>query len=298
MATEVIEITCAPPEPAPAPPPTGAYGVWPADKDGNAIGYRAGATPNPAQAEAVDIYFGVLPGRTPPQDQNDLQASISELLGVARKLYLKDAGPPSPPFRLCYTRLFRIAQLGLEGDAAPAIAKAGLDRLSQDLIDAEGGRVKNQHLARLAVRAAWLAAPFLAGYLLLSLLAKNPLLRALDVDAGIARSFMMLWVGCFAGVWASYAIRTTSFTLRDLVITDADRLQPVARLAFAGILTTALGLVLTLNWADLKLGQISLAAIAGNPTEALLFGLFCGVSELLLPNMVSQRASDVLSKLK
>lgn len=298
MASEVREMTDGLRQQVPAAAPKGAYGVWPTDKDGNTIGYSAEALPNPALPEAVDIYFGILPGHIPPQDQSDLQASVSQVLNVAKKLYLPENAQPLPAFRLVYTRLFRIAQLGLEGDAAPAIAKAGLDRLTQDLIDAEGGRVKNLHLAQLGARAAWLAAIFAAVYLLLCASAGNLLLRAIGVDAQTARSFMMLWVGCFGGVWMSYAIRTTTFTLRDLVITDADRLQPLVRLIFAGLLTMALGLVLTLGWADLKLGQISLAAFIKNPTEGLLFGLFCGVSELLLPGMVSQRASDVLSKLR
>ena len=219
------------------------------------------------------------------------------MLTVAKKLYLPEAGAPLPAFRLVYVRLFRIAQLGLEGQAAPDIAKAGLDRLTGDLIDAEGGRVKNQHLARLGVAAALLAAVFLFGYLLLSVFSGATWLTGLAIDPPIARSFMMMWVGCFGGVWLSYAIRTTKFTLRDLVITDADRLQPFSRLVLAGLLTMALGLVLTLDWADLKLGRLSLGALIDNPTEGLLFGLFCGVSELLLPNMVGRRAGDLLSKL-
>jgi hypothetical protein len=292
----VSKLTGAASQPAAAP--TGAYGVWPTDKDGKPLGYAKDATPNPAAPDAVDIYFGSLPGRIPPQDQNDLQASVSDVLTVVKKLYLPDNAKPLPPFRFFYTRLFLIAQLGLEGNAAPAIAKAGLDRLTQELIDAEGGRVKNQHLARLGVRAASLAALFTAVYLVLCLPGWKAMLAAIYVDAQVARSFMMLWVGCFAGVWVSYAIRTTTFTLRDLVITDADRLQPFVRLVFAGILTAALGLVLALDWGDLKLGRISLGGFVENPTEGLLFGLFCGVSELLLPNMVGQRATEVLSKLR
>jgi hypothetical protein len=282
---------------ASAKAPTGAYGVWPADKNGKEIGYALGAKPDPNAPEAVEIFFGVLPGMTPPQAQNDLQASIGQVLLVAKKLYLPEGGSPRPTFRLIYTRLFRIAQLGLEGDAAPDIAKAALERLIDDLIDAEGGRVKNEHLAKLGVRAAILGAIFLLAYLVLSALATSPLLPALAIDPLTARAFMALWIGCFGGVWLSYAIRTTTFTLKDLVTPDADRLLPLTRLLFAGLLTMALGLVLTLGLADLKIGRISLAGFAANPTQGLLFGLFCGISELLLPSMVVKRASDLLAKL-
>ena len=281
-----------------AAPPSGAYGVWPADKDGNVIAYRPGAVPNPALPEAVEIYFGILQGRVPPQNQSELQAGVSEVLTVAKSLYLPEGDPPLPAFRLVYIRLFRIAQLGLEGDAAPDLAKAGLDRLTQELIDAEAGRVKNKHLMRLGAWAASLAAVFTMAYLLLGVLAPMTPMAAIGVDAHVAQSFMMVWVGCLGGVWLSYGIRTTTFKLRDLVITDADRLQPLARLIFAGMLTTGLGLALMLGWADIKLGQISIAAFVDNPTEGLLLGLFCGVSELLLPGMVSKRAADLLTKVK
>ncbi len=284
--------------PAAEPAPSGAYGLWTVDKDGGFVDYTAGGKPNPSATKAVEIFFGVLPSHTPPQDQSDLQISIAEVLNTAKKLYISADGDQLPTFRLVYTRLFRIAQLGLEGDAAPAIAKSALDRLIADIIDEEGGRVKNKHLAQLGSRAAMMAAAFLVGYLLLSALSASPLLPALTINPLEARSFLILWIGCSAGVWLSYAIRTTTFTLRDLTISDSDRLLPLTRLVFAGLLTMALGLLLALGWADLKVGKISLADFVNNPTEALLLGLFCGVSELLLPGIVVKRASDILGKLR
>lgn len=282
----------------PVPAPVGAYGVWPADAHGATVGYSAGASPNPSDPQAVEIYFGVLQGRTPPKEQSDLQAAIAQVLSTVKTLYVPGDGSPKPQFRLYYTRLFRIAQLGLEGNAMPDIAKGALARVADDLIDAEGARVKNAHLTRLGKKAAALAAAFLGVYLALCAMDGSALLPAVGVEPSTARAFMLLWVGCFAGVWLSYAIRTTTFTLRDLVVADADRLLPLTRLVFAGALTMILGLLLALGFVDARIGGRSLAAFVDHPTLALLLGLFCGVSELLLPGMVGKRATDLLTKIQ
>lgn len=109
---------------------------------------------------------------------------------------------------------------------------------------------------------------------------------------------MLLWVGCCGGVWLSYAIRTTSFTLRDLVVTDADRLLPLMRLLFACLLTTVLGLLLALGFADASIGNVRLSSFTSQASLALLLGLVCGVSELLLPSMIAARSSAILATIK
>jgi hypothetical protein len=280
----------------PPPPPTGAYRVWPADGDGNAMPIDQPA--NPSDPKAVEIYFGLLESSTPPpKEQSDLQVAIGEALETVKTLYIDRNGVPAPSFRRYYTRLFRIAELGLEGNAMPDIAKISLDRIVGDLVDAEGARVKNAHLGRLGIWALILAAAFLGLYLAICALATRPLLPYLGVDPTTAKSFMLLWIGSFGGVWLSYAIRTTALKLRDLVVPDADRLLPLTRLVFAGLLTMIVGLMLALSFVDVKVGGQSLAAFTRDPMKALLLGLFCGVSELLLPSMVGKRAGNLLGKI-
>jgi hypothetical protein len=277
---------------------TGAWGIWTADANGNAIGYGSGRPPDPTKTEAIDIYFGPLdPTTPPPKDQSELQAGIAQVLTTLQLLYISPTGEQSPQFRIYYTRLFRLAQLGLEGAAAPEIAKSALDRVTADLIDAEGGKVKNRHLESLGVRALGLAALFIVAYVAICTLGKSQLVVDLNIDQPVAASFMLLWIGCFAGVWLSYSLRTTTLTLRDLVITDVDRLLPLTRLLFAGLLTMALGLMLALGLVDAKIGGEGLDSFIREPTKALLLGMVCGISELLLPTAVGKRATDLFSKL-
>lgn len=273
-----------------------AYRVWPADAAGNRVDYAKGATPNPSAPEAVDIYFGLRASGGPPtKEQNDLQAAIEQVLAAVRALYIK-GGVPEPSFRLFYVRLFRLAQLGLEVNPMPDIAQASLSQVIDDLINAEGARVKNSHLTKLGTRAATLGGVFLILYAAISLAAPSAVFSSLKIDPVVAQSFLLLWTGCCGGVWLSYAIRTSTLTLRDLVVTDDDRLLPITRLVFAGSLTMILGLLLALGFVDARIGGQSLAAFTHEPTKALLLGLFCGVSEHLLPSMIGRRANDLLSK--
>jgi len=270
--------------------------VWPADADGNWINYSQGATPNPSDPNAVEIYFGLRSkGGPPTKEQNDLQAAIEQVRATICALYLKGS-KAKPQFRLFYVRLFRLAQLGLEANPMPDIAKASLNQVIDDLINAEGARVKNQHLIELGARAIALGAFFLLLYTAISLAPPSRLFSSLGIDPVVARSFLLLWTGCFGGVWLSYAIRKSTFTLRDLVVRDDDRLLPTTRLIFAGALTMTLGLLLALGLIDARIGNESVAAFTREPTKALLLGLICGVSELLLPSMIGKRANDLLSK--
>lgn len=281
----------------PTPLPTGAYGIWTADSNGKAIDYRSPPeVPDPSDERAVGVYFGPLPGVSPPQDQLELQDKLEEALETVRVMYIKD-GVIDRRFRAPYTRLFRAAQLGLEGLALPDVARLALARISHDLIVAEGGRVKNAHLAKLGGYALSMIGVFT----LLYVLARAPIfafyLEHLAVDPDMASSFMMLWAGASGGVWLSYAIRKKTFTLRDLIVTDDDRLLPLTRLVFAGALTMVVGLLFAGGFIDVSVGGRQLSTFAEDPTLALLLGLVCGISELLLPTMVAKRVSDFVDKL-
>lgn len=295
----------------------GSYIIWTADNNGKTLGtLPSPAVPNvpppdPMDQKATDIYFGVpntLPLPPPPtKDQFELQQDIEKVLRAVQLTYLPTAAPGKhrmPQFRPYYMRLFRLAQLGLEGpNAAPDISKSALVTVSADLIDDEAARVKNGHLKRLGVTAILLAIPFILLYLITKFTSPNGelahLLTTIGIEPVIFANFMMLWVGCFVGVWLSYGIRTSVFTLTDLTVTNSDHLLPIIRLIFAGILTMILGIMFTLGVVQISLGNYSLTDLSSNdPMLAFLVGTLCGISELLLPNTVGKQASDFINKVK
>lgn len=301
------------PNPEPVPPtanttkPSGAYSIWVADKDGKIIDPPSDPRnrdrhPDPFNPTATDIYFIVEnPSSEIAKEQADLQGEIDKVLRAVQRLYLQAQVINQERFRIYYVRLFRIAQMGLEGDAAPAIAASALATVTADLIDDEAGRVKNGHLKALGAYALKYALPFAVFYAIIGWFPNGFIvlgLRALSCEPSVVSAFMLLWMGCFAGVWLAYGIRKTKISLTDLVTTDEDRLEPQIRLVFAGLLTMLLGMFLVLGAVDVTVGDISLTAIHKTPMLAFLIGAICGISELVLPASVGNRAANVFSSLK
>ena len=286
--------------------PRGSYKVLTADKDGSLI--HPEAEPNPAIPEAVDIYFGLdsTAPQPPPKEQIDLQGEIGKVLRTIQRLYLETSSATAvahdEKFRIYYSRLFRLSQLGLEGpSAAPDIAKGALDVVTADLIDDEAGAVKNGHMKELGRCAALFSVPFFLLYGALRFAADGalaPALAKLDVNSAILANFGLLWAGCFIGVWLSYGVRTTVFSLADLTMPDSDRLVPKIRLVFAGTLTMILGISFVLGFIEIKIGSFPITDIGTRPMLAFIVGVFCGISELALPGSVAKRASDFIGKLK
>lgn len=277
----------------------GFFKIWPVDDTGNPIGdpQDPSAKPKINDSKAVDFYIGLLTGEkeSPPQNQLDLITGIQGVVRAIQTLYQRD----DRRFRMYYARIFSLGCLGLEGEnAQPDIAKLTLASVTADLIDDQAGRVKNDHLRTLGMTAANFAAAFAIAYFVLKYTPPRTLLYLLDIEPDLLANFMLLWIGAMLGVWLSYAIRTTTFTLRDLLITDSDRLVPGIRLFYAGCLTMILGMVLVTGIADIKIGNIELSRIAKDSMLAFLVGTFCGIMELTLPTTVAKRASDFLSSTK
>jgi hypothetical protein len=288
---------------------TGAYKLWPLDKDGTLIGDPALSSADPSNPDAVNIYFGVRSDRAeaPPRDQVDLVERIQKVLRTVQILYpLNDdtSGRRARQFRAYYMRLFGLGQVGLEVDnASPDTASAALTTTIADLIDDEAGNVKGKHMRTLGIRAVQAGACCVALYVLLRLTSSywqpiDAFLMQLGVESGLLANFMLLLLGSFLGVWLSYAIRTTELTLSDLTITDADRLSPHMRLIFAGALTVILGILFAIPLVQVSIGDVAVTDVASYPMLAFVVGCFCGISELALPNVVAKRASDFVQNIK
>lgn len=253
----------------------------------------------PSDPKAREIRFQVNPAVvTPPQDQMDLKANAERALYAVQRLF------PAPKheshFRPYFVQLLSEAQLGLAGpNASPEIARSALANTIANLIDDEGGKLKNDQLRDLAKTACWLALVPLLVYLVLCFGASKgtPLhqqLLKLTVQPEALGCFMLLWTGCFFGVVLSYGARTTTMTLADLISPSPDRLLPVARLLFAGSLTLVVGLFLAVELVEIKIGSVSSKKIMIEPMIAFLIGVACGMSQLALPASVTKKIGELL----
>jgi hypothetical protein len=259
--------------------------------------------PNPEDPAVVDIYYVLEDSpELPPKEQVDLQLNIDKLLRAVQRLYMKTTPAQENKFRIYYVRLFRIAQLGLEGDnAVPEVATGVLAAVTADLIDDEAGFIKNSHLKNLGGFVALYSIVCLSLYATVQLFSRNgevASLAAMGMDTVMLSMLLILWVGCFIGVWLSYGIRTTSFSLADLTTRDQDRLEPHIRLLFAGLLSMIIGLLCALGFIKVEIGNIEITNIMNNPMQALILGLFCGISELALPSSIGTRAHNLVASLK
>ena len=97
-----------------------------------------------------------------------------------------------------------------------------------------------------------------------------------------------------AGVWLSFGARKATFRFEDLHIPEQDRLEPMIRLFFAGLLTVILGLLFSVNAVSLTVGSITTSEINSNFRVALLIGMLCGFSEQILSSKVAKEASSFL----
>lgn len=288
----------------------GSFDIFPADKTGTIISEDRPVDPAVLNKEnASEIYFGVS-NTAPapiPKEQFELQQEIEKVLRSVHQIYDRPSAGPEElrktQFRTYYVRLFRLAQVGLDGsNASPEISKIELAAITSELIDNEASRVKNDHLKRLGIKAIQMATPLIAIYLVMRLIPQDShladILRSIGIEQLAFANFMLLWVGCFIGVWLSYGIRKSVFTLKDLTLADSDHLLPVMRLLFAGTLTMIIGIIFMLDVIKISLGNYQITDISTNPTLAFLIGAFCGISELLLPATVSKQAGNIFSKVK
>jgi len=282
----------------------GSFKVLVADEDGNELKTStASPEPDPSSKLGRMLVFEMDPnGPQPPsREQIELQVKIEQVLLAARTVY--PAGKPlaEAKFRLHFYSLFNAARWGLEDVVATDIAKREVNRIEASLIEEVTGPIKNAHLRSLVLWGTVMSIPFAVTYLVLHLFSSNTLvehLQLLGVNHNVLANFMLLWIGCFAGVCLSYALRTVVPSLADLTTADEDYLRPRIRLLFAATLTMLLALFAIVGLVDIQIGTYALSQVASNATLAFVVGALCGFSEHALPDSGSAKASDLIASTK
>jgi hypothetical protein len=97
-----------------------------------------------------------------------------------------------------------------------------------------------------------------------------------------------------AGVWLSFGARKTYFKFEDLHIPEQDRLEPLIRLFFAGLLTMMFGLMFSTHALTITIGGVDSSQFTSSPEIAILIGMLCGFSEQALSSQLTKHASSFL----
>lgn len=236
----------------------------------------------PEPDDPRDIRFEICAGSVGdiPPAQLELRDQCQAALTVIRIIC-----PDDRKFREYFNHLVSLAQAGLVGDTAnPELAQRALEGLREDVTAREAGRIKNAYMKKLGYCA-------LLGVIAFSILAAGLEWRG----AGIwPRNLAVFEIGAMLGVWLSFGTRKPILKFEELHILEEDRLEPVVRLVFAGILAAALALVFYLRVVDVTLGSLSTDRIANDAWAALLFGILSGVGEKALSTNVSHQAAILL----
>lgn len=232
-----------------------------------------------------DIHFEQLElqdGTTIPEDQLELRDEVDKTLTVIRMLFENN----SPLFEEYFRPLLSLSQLGLVGDSAnPKLAMRALSSLKEEIVSRQGGRIKNEYMIHLGKYSLLFGLP----PLILAIIALKYFPPIKQISC-----FFFLWTGCMAGVWLSFGARKIVLNFDELHILEKDRLNPVVRLIFAGLLTIVIGLLLSTGAIVMELGSLSTKSFGSNIEVSILVGLLCGLSEQALSTKISQHASEFL----
>ena len=230
--------------------------------------------------DPTDIRFEIV-GASVPAEQAQLRDEVDSALTVLRSIF----PPNGARFEEHFRQLLALAQAGLVGETAnPDVASRALKGLKEDITAREAGRIKNQYLRKTGIFA------LIAIGVLSAIIA---LLRAWKPTPAMATNLLLLEIGAMAGVWLSFGTRKALLKFEDLGVLEEDRLDPMVRLVFAGLLTLIIALTFALRVVVVTMGAIRTDQIVDDPLVALLIGMLCGVSEKALSSNVTKQASNL-----
>jgi hypothetical protein len=228
-----------------------------------------------------DITFEKRKGVEIPEEQMELRDEVARSLTILRLIFKEDN---DPGFQLYFKPLLSLSQVGLVGEAQPELAKRALRTLKADILSRESGRLKNKYMKKLGVRSLVLGGiALLPPFLMVSYISQDIL------------SFFYLWAGCMAGVWLSFGARKKILEFEELGVMEEDRMEPIVRLIFTGLLTLFLGLLFSTEAVSVSIGNIDTNAVDSDIRVALLIGVACGLSEKILATRLTQKAAEFIS---
>jgi hypothetical protein len=244
--------------------------------------------------EKTDIVFHLSP--TADQDisneQQDLLFGVQVVIESLRTIYKENARL----FENYFDQLLKLSQVGLVGEnAQPQLAKRALEQIKTEVINRESGKIKNDYLKRLGIKAFWFGfPPLIVGIVFNYLNCKENNFECLNCI--YTANLLVLWAGTMTGVWLSFAITRTYIGFSDLTIIEKDRLEPALRLIFTGILSLIFGLLFIKKSIVINFGDLSSDQIATDSISAFIIGVVLGINEKIIGKTLSKKTSALLEK--
>lgn len=181
-----------------------------------------------------------------------------------------------------FNKLLSIAQAGfLSNTPQIMLAQTSLDILKNEMLLAEGQRIKNRYMlllgsgAVVSVLIAWML------YWILS--------QFTDISATL--KYFNVWTGAMLGTWVSFGARKLIFKMDDLNILEKDHMTIYIRLPYVGFCALIFVLLLESNIFSFQIGDISSNKLSNTVEIQLLIGVIAGLLE-------SKLGSNILEKVQ
>lgn len=241
-----------------------------------------------------DINFSVKPNITVVSEvQQKLHLEIEKTLVVVRKLFENS----ETELEKYYSQILTIAQAGLvPQNAQPAISYKALQQLKEEIVNIKSGEVKNSYFKLLGVQAIKLAWIPLAIALIVKLFNYYFSIPTFN-DLNVFANFSLMWTACMAGIWLSFGARKTILTFEELTTIEEDRLEPIMRLIFTGVISLVFGLLFFKQAVTINFGSVSSKDIQNDSFTAMIFGVLLGLSEQVLGKKITKKAATILDKI-
>ena len=263
-----------------------------AHEPSNNIASFWGVEPRESEDGSLDINFRVYDANS-PLEQRVLKNDVERVLSILKRLYHSQADRPK--LEDAFSKLLSLAQVGLVGqNSSPTIAADALRSLEADITAREAGPVKNQYMRTLGIWALIMAS--VASVMLVIIYVLTWHFSGFEKTVFYKyRNILLVWNGCMAGTWASFATRKVSLSFSDLVMLEEDKIDPPLRLVFTGVLTIILSLTFSTGIANIQVGAFQASSILISGSVAFLIGCFAGLAEKALPSAILSRADSIVS---
>lgn len=222
----------------------------------------------------------------PATDDSQLRvkAEVEKILIVIQVVFKEN----NELFNYYYDQLFSLASAGVTSDNAnPEAALMTIVSLKNELVEKEGGKIKNKYLKELGKKIFMLETVLIPITIVFKCL--SPLLSTFT-------PFFFLLIGCFPGVWLSFGVRKTNIKFEELHILEEDRLEPSIRLIFTGLLAIFIGLIYDLGIISINVGKISVELFNNDVLCPVFLGLICGFFEKSLPSIIIKNTQNIFIK--
>lgn len=181
-----------------------------------------------------------------------------------------------------FEKLVGIAQVGFIGEnASVEFALAGIENLKNEMLENEGGRIKNKYHLDLGLCSLIALAILWGIYWFLSS-------RFNDLDT----SYFIVFTGALIGQWLSFGARKMNLEFENLSTIEQDKMSKPIRIIFILLSSFILFVILTSGAIDFKFGEFSSDNLDHWKNQIIL-GCVAGLLDSKLGLKLYEKATEI-----